>query len=195
MIGDLGQLVGEWLDDSIILRGKRFRVGLVGHRMQRRAHPRPRNFGSLRHQVGCVMGSAALPRHSAQRRPDRGDQAGVGVAGDQFDPGETAGGQRLPERQLAGVVLGGADFTGVFADGGPWSRACRARAALSANGERCDGRADGAGDVERRGDDEKLIGFICSAVAGQLFHVPHLTEMNAGIDDEQDMYRIHQSAF
>jgi hypothetical protein len=33
----------------------------------------------------------------------------VRVAGDQFDPGQAPGGQRLPERQPAGAVLGGGD--------------------------------------------------------------------------------------
>jgi hypothetical protein len=41
VVGDLGELVGERVDDPIILRGNRFLVGLVEHRMQQGAYPRP----------------------------------------------------------------------------------------------------------------------------------------------------------
>ena len=55
------------------------------------------------------MGAAALPGRPGQGGADRGHQPGVGVAGDQFDPGQAAGGQRPQERQPARAVLGGGD--------------------------------------------------------------------------------------
>ena len=42
VFGDLGELVGERVDDPIILSGNGFSVGLIEHRMQQGAHPRPR---------------------------------------------------------------------------------------------------------------------------------------------------------
>ncbi|OCQ85388.1 hypothetical protein A4260_11025 [Streptococcus pneumoniae] len=56
------------------------------------------------------MGSAALPGRCGQGGADRGHQAGVGVAGDQRDPGQAAGDQVAEERQPAGPVLGGGDL-------------------------------------------------------------------------------------
>ena len=41
MIGDLGELVGESVDNSIILGCNGISVRLVEHRMQQRAYPRP----------------------------------------------------------------------------------------------------------------------------------------------------------
>ena len=67
------------------------------------------DFGVTRHQVDRVVGAAPLPRGAGQGRADRGDQAGVGVAGDQLDPGQAAGEQAAEERQPAGAVLGGGD--------------------------------------------------------------------------------------
>ena len=55
------------------------------------------------------MGAAALPGGAGQGGAQRGDQAGVGVGGDQRDPGQAAGGQVAEERQPAGPVLGGGD--------------------------------------------------------------------------------------
>ncbi len=60
--------------------------------------------------IGCVVGSAALPGRCGQGGADRGHQAGVGVAGDQRDPGQAAGDQVAEERQPAGPVLGGGDL-------------------------------------------------------------------------------------
>jgi len=51
------------------------------------------------------MGAAPLPA----RTREGGDQAAVGVGGDQGDHGEAADGQVAEERQPAGAVLGGAD--------------------------------------------------------------------------------------
>ena len=55
------------------------------------------------------MGAAPLPGRAGQGRADRGDQPGVGVGGDQRDPGQAAGDQVAEERQPAGAVLGGGD--------------------------------------------------------------------------------------
>ena len=55
------------------------------------------------------MGSASLPGGAGQRGADRLDQTAVGVAGDQGDPGQAAGGQVAEEPQPAGAVLGGGD--------------------------------------------------------------------------------------
>ena len=55
------------------------------------------------------MGAASLPAGAGQGRADRGDQAGVGVGGDQPDPGQP-GGQVLEERQPRGAGLGRSDL-------------------------------------------------------------------------------------
>ena len=55
------------------------------------------------------MGAAALPGRAGQGGPDRGHQAGVGIAGDQLDSGQAAGGQRPPERQPARPIFGCGD--------------------------------------------------------------------------------------
>jgi len=55
------------------------------------------------------MRSASLPGRPGHGRPDRSDEALVGVAGDQFDPVQAAGGQVTEELQPTGAVLGGGD--------------------------------------------------------------------------------------
>jgi hypothetical protein len=54
--------------------------------------------------------AAALPPGAGQGGADRLDQPAMGVAGDQLDPGEAAGGQVPEEGQPAGAVLGGGDL-------------------------------------------------------------------------------------
>jgi hypothetical protein len=54
MISDLGQLVGQRVDDPVILGANRLRIRLVEHRVQQGAHPRPRGLGRDRHEVGTV---------------------------------------------------------------------------------------------------------------------------------------------
>jgi hypothetical protein len=60
--------------------------------------------------IGGVVGAAPLPGCAGQGRVDRGHEAGVGVAGDQLDAGQSAGGQVAEEPEPAGAVLGGADL-------------------------------------------------------------------------------------
>jgi hypothetical protein len=55
------------------------------------------------------MGPASLPAGAGQGRCDGGDQAGVGVGGDQLHAGQAAGGQAAEERQPPGAVLAGGD--------------------------------------------------------------------------------------
>ena len=109
MLGNLGELVGEGGGDPIILGSNGLRVGLVVDRVQQRAHPRPRDLRGDRHQVGRVVGSAALPGRPGQAGAHGGQQPGVGIGGNQFDPGQPAGGQRPQEREPAGAVFGGGD--------------------------------------------------------------------------------------
>jgi hypothetical protein len=75
VFGDLGQLVGECVDDPIILRSNGFLVGLVKYRMQQSAHPRAGGFRGDRHQVGRVVGAGALPGRTGGRA-QRGHQIG-----------------------------------------------------------------------------------------------------------------------
>ena len=56
------------------------------------------------------MGAAALPGRTGQRGADRGHQPGVGIGGDELDPGQAAGGQVAEEREPAGAVLAGGDL-------------------------------------------------------------------------------------
>ncbi len=88
---DRGELLGQGVDDPVELGVHRLGVGLVVDRVQQRFDPRPRALRGDGHQVGCVVGAAALPRSSGQRRGDGGDETGVGVGGDQLDPAQTAG--------------------------------------------------------------------------------------------------------
>ena len=106
----LGSLSAQCVENPIILGDNRFSVGLVEDGVQQGAHPRPGGFRGDRHQVDRVMSSAALPGRPGQGGPDRGHQPGVGIAGDQRDPGQAAGDQVAEERQPARPVLGGGDL-------------------------------------------------------------------------------------
>ena len=55
------------------------------------------------------MGPAPLPGGALKRGRDRGDEPGVGIGGDQLDPGQAAGVQAAEQRQPAGPGLRGAD--------------------------------------------------------------------------------------
>jgi hypothetical protein len=48
--------------------------------------------------------------HAGQGRADRGDEAGVGIGGDQSDSVQAAGDQVAEEREPAGTVLAGGDL-------------------------------------------------------------------------------------
>jgi hypothetical protein len=56
------------------------------------------------------MGAAALPARAGQGRPDRGDEAVVGIGGHQAHAGQTPRGQVPEERQPARAVLGRGDL-------------------------------------------------------------------------------------
>jgi hypothetical protein len=56
------------------------------------------------------VGAAPLPGRARQGRADRLGQAAVGVAGDQGDAGQAAGGQVPEEPQPARAVLGAGDL-------------------------------------------------------------------------------------
>ena len=109
MFGDLGELVGQGVEDAVELGVHGARVGLVVDRVQHRFHPAPLGFRGRGHQVRGVVGAAALPAGAGQRGADRGDQAAVGVAGDQAHAVQAAGGEVAEEGQPAGAVLGGGD--------------------------------------------------------------------------------------
>ena len=98
VVGDGGELLGQGVDDPVELGVHRLGVGLVVDRVQQRLDPAPRALRGHRHQVRGVVGAAALPGGAGQGRGDRGDQAGVGVGGDQLDPGQAAGDQVAEER-------------------------------------------------------------------------------------------------
>jgi hypothetical protein len=65
--------------------------------------------GTLVSKVAHVVRAASLPAGARQRGGDRGDQAGVGVGGDQHDAGQAAGDQAAEERQPSRAVLGTGD--------------------------------------------------------------------------------------
>jgi hypothetical protein len=98
-----GEFVDQGLEDSVELGLHGIGVGLVIDRVQQRFHPAPGVLRCGRHQVGRVMGAAALPRGAGERGADRLDQAAVRVGGHQPDAGEAAGGQVAEERQPAGA--------------------------------------------------------------------------------------------
>jgi hypothetical protein len=110
VLGDLGQLVGQRIQDAVELRVHGVGVRLVVDRVQQRPHPRPGRLWGRRHQVGRIVGATSLPGGAGQGGADGVDQAAVGISGDQGDPGQAAGGQVPEEAQPAGAVLGGADL-------------------------------------------------------------------------------------
>ncbi|NQE72679.1 hypothetical protein NG2371_07172 [Nocardia gamkensis] len=65
---------------------------------------------TTRYYLTVPMGSAALPGRAGQGRADRGNEPGVGVAGDELDAREAAGNQVTEKRQPAGTVLAGGDL-------------------------------------------------------------------------------------
>jgi hypothetical protein len=109
VFGHLRELLGEGVQDPIVLRGNGFRVRLVMDRVQQGLDPRPAGLGADAGQVDRVVGAAALPGRTGQGRPDRGDQPGVGIGGDQLDPGQAAGGEAAEEGQPASAVLAAGD--------------------------------------------------------------------------------------
>ena len=105
--GTSGSLLVDVVQEPVELGVHRGRVGLVVDRVQHRLDRRPHALRGHAHQVRGVVGAASLPGRAGQVRRDRLDQPGVGVAGDQPDPGQAAGdevGEELVPRRpgLAG---------------------------------------------------------------------------------------------
>ena len=105
VLGGVGELRGDGVDDPAELVAHRGGVGLVEDGAHHGGDPRLRRLGHLGEQVAQVVGAAALPGRAGQGGADRVDQAAVGVGDDQPHPGQAAGGQRAQERQPAGAVL------------------------------------------------------------------------------------------
>jgi len=118
VVDDRGEFVGKSVQDPVELLVHRVFVGLVVDRMQQRLHPGPGRFRGDGHEVGGVVGAAALPARAGQGRADRGDEAGVGVAGDKADTGQATRGQVAQEsqpasrRRLRPKLLAGQGFRG-----------------------------------------------------------------------------------
>src|SRR6202008_3236371 len=94
VFGDLGELVGQCIDDPIVLCCNGISVGLVVDRMQQGAYPRPRRLRGDGHQVRGVVGAAALPGRTGQGRSNGCQQPGVGVAWGPTNPRQGRGGGR-----------------------------------------------------------------------------------------------------
>jgi hypothetical protein len=77
VIGDLGQFLGEGLDEPVELGVHGARAGLVVDRVQQGPDPRPAALGRGGHEVDGVVGAAPLPGGARHRRADRGDRTGV----------------------------------------------------------------------------------------------------------------------
>lgn len=65
----------------------------------------PGRFGTLVSRFPEVVGSAALPRRTAQRGVDRVDQAAVGIGDDQPHPGQATRCHRAQEGEPAGATF------------------------------------------------------------------------------------------
>ena len=83
----------QGVDDAVELGVHGLSIGLVVDRVQQRLDPRPVGLRGRGHQVGRVVGPAALPTGARARGRDRSYEPGVGVRGDELDPREAAGGQ------------------------------------------------------------------------------------------------------
>ena len=70
VLGHLRKFVRQRVEHPIILGHNRFSVRLIEDRMQQGAHPRPGRLRGHRHQVGRVVGSAALPGRPGQGGTD-----------------------------------------------------------------------------------------------------------------------------
>ncbi len=105
MVRDPGQLLLQRVQDPIELGVHGIRIGLVVNTVQQGFHPGPAGLGREGHQIRRVMGSTPLPGRSGQGRADRRHEAGVGVGGHEFDPGQSTGGEVTEEAEPAGPVL------------------------------------------------------------------------------------------
>lgn len=109
MLGDLGELVGQCVDNSIVLGGNRISVRLVEHRVQQRAYPRSRRLRRDGHQVGGVVGPTPLPDAPGKVAPIALTSPAWASEVTSLTPSQSAGGQRSQEGQPAGPVFGGGD--------------------------------------------------------------------------------------
>lgn len=104
VLSHVGELLGQGIDNPVELGVHSVGVGLVVDRVQQGFDPAPRRLRGRGHEVGGVVGAAALPGGTGDRGADRGHEPGVRVRGDQLDPSQAAGGQVAEERQPAGAV-------------------------------------------------------------------------------------------
>jgi hypothetical protein len=110
MLGDRGELLVKGLDDAVELGMNGLGVGLVVDGVQQRFDPAPAALRGRGHEVRGVVSATPLPGGTGDGRSDRNREPGVGVAGDELDAGQAAGGQVAEERQPAGAVLARGDL-------------------------------------------------------------------------------------
>ena len=110
IVGDRGELVGQGVQDPVVLSVHGVGVGLVVDRVQQRLHPAPAALRCDRHEVGGVVSSTPLPRGAGKVRCDGLDQPGVGVGGDQQHPGQTPGHEVGEERMPGLLGFAGSDL-------------------------------------------------------------------------------------
>ena len=79
VVVDLGQLVGHGVEKLVELGVYGLGVGLVVDAVQHRLHAGPGVLGADRHQVGGVVGAAALPGRPAHRGAEGRDESCVGI--------------------------------------------------------------------------------------------------------------------
>ena len=109
VVSGLGQQVTGVVQEAVELGLDGCCVGLVVNRVEHGLEGRPGALGGHCHQVGGVVGAAALPGRSGQVRGDGLDQTRVGVRGDKSYPSQASGdqvGEELVPRcsALAGVA-------------------------------------------------------------------------------------------
>ena len=106
VVSGLGQQVTGVVQEAVELGLDGCCVGLVVDRVEHGLDSGPQTLGNHCHQVGGVVGAAALPGRSGQVRGDGLDQARVGVRGDKPYPsqasGEQVGEQPVPGRRALG---------------------------------------------------------------------------------------------
>lgn len=93
VVSGLGQQVTGVVQEAVELGLDGCCVGLVVNRVEHGLEGRPGALGGHCHQVGGVVGAAALPGRSGQVRGDGLDQTRVGVRGDKPYPSQASGDQ------------------------------------------------------------------------------------------------------
>ena len=99
----------ELLGDAGVLLVHRLGVGLGENRAHHRRDEALRRLGDAGQEVAHEVGAAALPTGPRQRRGDRVDEAGVGIAREQADARQAASDKRAQEGEPGSAVLGGDD--------------------------------------------------------------------------------------